>query len=172
MKDIFTKNGSISRHAVVAMVLLCIQLAIGTPQLPKAQAQRQDGSVTYSSTPIVVGIAPGQTARFCVGTSNLSPRELDWTVQISTDRGVVLFQLPEMHSPAGEWRCGNVPYGSLGVMGEPGTGRVQVAAGLRLRASLGTRSSEFISSWELVGENGATEAGGLIFWAITHDNNI
>jgi len=174
MRDIFTQNGRISRQAAVVMVLLGTQLGIGTPQLPKVQAQLQDGSVkfvTYTSS-IVFGIASGQTARFCVGTSRSSPRKLDWTVQISNDRGVVLFQLPEIHSPAGEWRCGDVPYSSLGVTGEPGTGRVQVAAGLRLKAPLGTKSSELISSWELVGEDGRTAvAGGVIFWAVTHDND-
>ena len=114
-----------SRKSLAALAALSLVIAQG--------ARAQDGSKgeAFFTASQIFGLARGQRARFCVGT--LSPRgpALDWTVRISDERGNLLLQTPETHSPAGEWRCVDAPRASLAVPGEAGTGRVQVAARAR-----------------------------------------
>lgn len=170
MKNRLLSNFCVIALGAVALVAASFQLA--TASLPPAKAPIQDRSVRFLSSPIIFGIAPGQTARFCVGTVNPRGPELDWTGKISDERGTLLFQLPQKHSPAGEWRCSDAPRSALGVTGEPGTGRAQVASILEVRAPTGTKSADLVGAFNLINNaDGSTAAGGLIFWAITHEND-
>jgi hypothetical protein len=165
----------ITRNSYV-IVLAAIALAAATfpwsnTRLQAAEARAQEKSVFFVGSQLF-GIAPGQTARFCVGTLTSRGPALDWAGHITDERGNLLFQLPAKHSPEGEWRCADAPRSSLPVAGE-GTGRVQVAATLCVKAPLGTKSTALNGLFELVSdENGSTVAGGLIFWAVTHDNDV
>ena len=98
---------------------------------------------------------------------------LDWTVRISDERGNLLLQTPETHSPAGEWRCVDAPRESLAVPGEAGTGRVQVAARQIVKAPAGTKPSEINGSFEVVNDDGTT-AGAVagVLYAALHSNDL
>jgi hypothetical protein len=168
MNNRITRNNYMIILAVVALAAACFQLGTGWLQPPKARAQLQDGSVKFVSysASIVFGIAPGQTARFCVGTLGSRGPALDWTVRISDERGNLLLQLPEIHSPAGEWRCSDGPRSSLGVPGELGTGRVQVAARIVVKAPHGAKSSDFIGSLEIIDEATGETAYNSYFYIL------
>ena len=170
MRNRITRNSCVIVLTAIALAAATFQLA--NSRLQAAEARAQEKFVFYSGSQLF-GIAPGQTARFCVGTLNSRGPALDWAGRISDERGNLLFQLPAKHSPAGEWRCTDVPRSSLGVAGEPGTGRVQVAANLCVKAPLGTKSSDFNGSFDLVSDaNGSTVAGGVIFYAALHHNDV
>src|SRR5688500_19028125 len=146
-----------ARNRVIILVLglvvaSCFQIGIGRPE--PAKAQPQAGSVrflSFSATQ-VFGIAPGQTARFCVGT--VSPRgpNLDWLGRILGQRGNLLVELPKKHQDAGTWGCTDVPRSSLPTSGDPLTGRAQVAACLVAQVPSGTKPSEIAGSFELVSD--------------------
>ena len=159
--------------AVIALTIASFQFGSSQLASPEVRSQdRAERTVTFTAT-VVFGLAQGQKARFCVGT--LSPRgaDLDWIVPVSDERGVVLFQLPETQSPAGEWRCVDVPRSSIPVAGEPTTGRVQVAAREFVKAPNGTQASDLIGSFEVVNPDG-TNAGAVaaILYAPLHNNGL
>ena len=166
-----TRNSCVIGLAVVALSLAFLQL--GTSWLEPIVARAQDSQKsTFLTASQIFGLAQDQKARFCVGTLRSSGPAVDWYVRITDDRGNLLLQSPTTHSPGGEWRCVDVPRSSLNVSGEPGTGRVQVAASEFVKAPLGTKPTEINGSSELVNPDGGSVpvAGGLIFWAVTHDN--
>src|SRR5262245_59516263 len=167
----------IGRNTVLGLSLIALAAAVfqvGNSWLTPGKAEAQTGNQRFAffAASQVFGLAQRQRARFCVGTVNSQGPELDWTVRISDERGNLLLQLPETHSPSGEWRCVDVPRSSLNVAGEPGTGRDQIAASEVVKAPFGTRSSDFIGSFELVNDDGSTTAGAAaaILWAAVHNN--
>ena len=154
------------RKSLVALAGLSLVMALS--------ARAQDGSrkETFFTASHIFGLARGQKARFCVGTQDPRGPALDWSVRIADERGDLLLQLPETHSPAGEWRCVDAPRESLAAPGEAGTGRVQVAWRQLVRAPAGTRSSDIIGSFEIVNEDG-TSAGAVagVLYAALHNND-
>ena len=133
--------------------------------------EKAEATASFTAT-FVFGLGQGQKARFCVGTLDRSGATLDWIVPISDERGVILLQLPDVRSPAGEWRCLDVPRSSIPVTGEPTTGRVQVAARELIKAPAGTRVSDIVGSFEIVNADGTTAGAiaGIVISATT-DNN-
>jgi hypothetical protein len=159
--------------AVVALAAAFFQFGNGSLVSPAVRAQSAGERFSFFTATQVFGLAQGQKARFCVGTQGSRGAALDWIIPISDERGTLLLQLPETHSPAGEWRCIDVPRSSLPVPGEPTTGRVQVAARHIVKAPVGTQSSQIIGSFEIVNGDG-TNAGATaaIFYAAFHDNDF
>ena len=163
------RNRRILILAVIAIAAMFFQFGNSRLKTPEAHA-RTGGLFTASQ---VFGLVPGQRARFCVGTLTSRGPAVDWSIPISNERGVLLL-LPATHSPAGEWRCLDVPHSSLPVSGEPATGRVQVAARYLIRAPVGTKPADIIGSLEIVNGDG-TSAGGAVAAAIiaaTQDNDL
>lgn len=157
------------RLILVVMAITAVVFQFGYDRLkaPEAHAQAE----TLFTAAQVFGLASGQKARFCIGT--LTPRgpTLDWSIPISDERGVLLLQLPETNSPAGEWRCLDIPRNSL-PSGEAGTGRVQVAAVHLVRAPKGTKPSDIIGSFEVVNGDGTSEgAVAAVLYATLHNND-
>jgi hypothetical protein len=152
------------KKSLAALAALSLVIAQG------ARAQDGGRGEAFFTASHIFGLAQGQRARFCVGT--LSPRgpALDWSVRITDERGDLLLQSPEIHSPSGEWRCVDVPRASLDVPGEPGTGRVQVAARQIVRAPSGTKPSDINGSFEIVNADG-TSAGAVagVLYAALHN---
>ena len=138
------------------MALTTASLLLITSAWPTS-ARIQDGSVRFVASS-VFGMALEQTTRICIGTTTPRGPALDWSVRLSDERGALLFQLLEQHSPAGEWRCGDIPRSMLAVAGDAGTGRVQVAMEILVKAPPDTKSSDIIGSAELISATGATEA--------------
>ena len=161
------RNRRILVLAVIAIAVTFFQF--GNSRLKAPEEHARTGALFTAAQ--VFGLAPGQRARFCVGTLTSRGPALDWSIPISDERGVLLLQLPETHSPAGEWRCLDVPHGSLPVSGEPATGRVQVAARHIVRAPVGTKSAAIIGSFEIVNGDG-TSAVAAIVYAALHDNDL
>jgi hypothetical protein len=155
---------------VIALAAAFFQSGNGRTGSPAARAQDGSRKEALFTASHIFGLAQGQRARFCVGT--LVPRgpALDWSVRISDERGSLLLQTPETHSPAGEWRCVDAPRASLAVPGEAGTGRVQVAARQLVKTPLGTKPSEINGSFEIVNEDG-TSAGAVagVLYASLHN---
>jgi len=164
------------RHNIRMVVFGAGLLAAGVfllgTTLKPFEARGQGGTTAFVGSE-VFGIATGQTARFCVGTTSPRGPALDWTGRITDERGNLLFQMPAKNSPSGEWRCGDVPRSSIPVAGEVGTGRAQVAVRLEVKAPSGTKPSDFIGSFELVNPDG-TSAGAVaaVIWAATHNNDL
>ena len=166
------RNWRVGVLALIAVGAAFFLLGNSRLESPEARSlDRIDRTVTFTTT-VVFGLAQGQKARFCVGT--LSPRgaDLNWIIPISDERGVVLLQLPETHSPAEEWRCVDVPRSSIPVAGEPTTGRVQVSARQFVKAPAGTQASNIIGSFEVVNPDG-TSAGAVatVLYAALHNND-
>jgi hypothetical protein len=137
--------------AVTAIAIAFVQLGNGRIESPDASARERIFTATH-----VFGLVPEQRARFCVGTLSSRGPKLDWSILISDNRGAVLLQSPETHSPAGEWRCVDVPRSSIAIAGEPTTGRVQVAARHIVKAPPGTQPSQIVGSFEIVNGDGGT----------------
>ena len=146
--------------ATVALSIAFVQL--GNSRLESPSASSRERTFTAAQ---VFGLVPGQRARFCVGTLSPSGADLDWSIQISDEQGVLLLQLPETHSPAGEWRCIDAPRSSIPVAGEPTTGRVQVAARHMVNAPAGTQPAQIIGSTEILDSDGRTETTFQIFFS-------
>lgn len=137
----------------------------------KAYAQELSPRLAFFTGSQVFGLATGQRARFCVGTLTSRGPALDWNVRISDEKGNLLLQLPETHSPAGEWRCVDALRSSLNVLGEPGTGRVQVAAREIVKAPAGTTASQIVGSFEIVNPDGSSGAVAAVLYAAFHNND-
>ena len=113
-----------------------------------------------------------QKIRYCVGTVNPRGPALDWNVTFSDQHGVVLFETPIIHSPSGEWRCFDTSRMAMPAPGEPPTGRLQVAARNIVRAPLGTKSTDFVGSLEIIKGDGTTEgAVAQVVYAALHNND-
>jgi hypothetical protein len=161
------------RHIVVlAVIALATAVSVlGQGWLESREASVQERESLFTAAQ-VFGLGQGQRARYCVGTLSARGPALDWTVYISNEQGTVLLQSPETHSPAGEWRCVDVPRSSISAPGEPPTGRLQVAAREIVRAPAGTQASDIVGSFELVNADG-TSAGGAVaavLYATLHNN--
>jgi hypothetical protein len=161
------KNRITRKRCVIllaAVVLTIIGFWLGSSRLRPASAA--DGSVAFLHDSII-GMVPGQTVRVCLGTTDPRGPVVDWSVKLSDEEGSRLFQLPEQRSPAGEWRCGNIPRNSLAA-GEPETERIQVAVQVLAIAPAGTKPPEIIGSLEIVTATGQT----LTYWQIQMENTL
>lgn len=138
---------------VVALTTAVFWIATSSSQ--PASARIGDGSVRFISTSIF-GMALGETVRVCIGTTDPRGPVLDWFVRLSDQEGTLLFQLPEQRSPAGEWRCGDIARSMLPVAGDAGTGRVQVAMEVLVKAPAGTKASEIEGAADIVTAPGTT----------------
>lgn len=138
---------------VVALTIAVFWIATSSSQ--PASARFGDGSVRFISTSIF-GVALGETARICIGTTDPRGPALDWSVRLSDQEGTLLFQLPEQRSPAGEWRCGDIDRSMLAVPGDAGTGRVQVAMEAVVKAPAGTKASEIEGAADIITAPGGT----------------
>ncbi len=158
------------RVRLLSVVALTVALFQFTGWLQSPAAHAQDPRPALFTASQVFGLAGEQTARFCVGTVTSRGPALDWSIRISDERGNLLLQLPETHSPAGEWRCVDAPRTSINLPGDPGTGRVQVAARHLVKAPRGTKPSDIVGSFEIVNGDGKAGAVAAIFYAALHDN--
>lgn len=159
------------RVMLLSVVALTVALFQFSTWLQSPAAHAQDGRLAVFTASQVFGLAQEQTARFCVGTVTSRGPALDWSIRISDERGNLLVQLPEQHSPAGEWRCVDAPRTSINLPGEPGTGRVQVAARHLVKAPLGTKPSDIIGSFEIVNGDGTAGAVSAVLYAAFHNND-
>lgn len=162
-------NKSVRLLSVVALTFTLFQFS-GWLQLPAARAQDPRPALFTASQ--VFGLVGEQTARFCVGTVTPRGPALDWSIRISDERGNLLVQLAETHSPAGEWRCVDAPRTSINLAGEPGTGRVQVAARHLVKAPVGTKPSDIVGSFEIVNGDGKAGAVAGVLYAAFHNNDL
>lgn len=170
-----TKTLGNTRVIVLAVVALAASFfQFGNGQIVSAEEQARGVGERFSffTATQVFSLAGGQRARFCVGTRRPGGVPLDWTVPISNERGVLLFQLPETRSPAGDRRCVIVPRSALRIAGQPTSGRVQVAARQVVKAPLGTKSSDIIGSFEIVNGDGSIgkPVTGVLYAAF-HNND-
>lgn len=140
---------------LAAVLLTTVGFWLGSSSLQPASAKFADGSVRFVGES-VFGMIPGQTARVCLGTVDPRGPVVDWSVKLSDKEGSLLFQLPEQRSPAGQWRCGDIPQTMLAGGGELGTERIQVAMQVLATAPAGTKSAEIIGSFEIVAATGQT----------------
>jgi hypothetical protein len=149
-------NRIVRTRRVIVLAMAALAIAFVQPGNNRVEAIGASAQERTFTAAQVFGLVPGDRARFCVGT--LSPRgaELRWNISISDERGALLLQLPETHSPTGEWRCVDVPRTSIPIAGEQTTGRVQVAARHIVKAPPGTQPSQIIGSLEIVNADGKT----------------
>ena len=157
--------------AVIAIVA-ALQLGNSRVESSEARSQLMLATTAFFSNQ-VLGVVGDQKVRYCVGTLGPRDPELDWSVSLSDERGLPIFETPTVHSPSGQWRCFDISRTSILLPGEPPTGRVQVAARNIVRAPAGTRSTDFVGSFEIVNADGTTEgAVAAIVYAALHNNDL
>ena len=161
------------RTILLAVIAVTAAFQLGSSRVEASDAHPQNVFATTAFfNAQVLGVVGGQKIRYCVGTTSPRGPELDWNVSLSDERGATVFQTPEIHSPSGEWRCFDIPRSSIPLPGDPSTGRVQVAARNIVRAPAGTRSTDFIGSYEIVNPDGTTAgAVAAVLYAALHNND-
>lgn len=146
---------TLKRLIALAAIALTTAVLLRASQPQTAVALVRDGSVTFIANSIF-GMALGETARFCVGSTNPRTSAARWWVRLSRDTNAVLYQTPELLSPSGEWRCTDIPRSALADTGDPGTGRVQVAATVFVEAAAGTKATDLVGTADIIVATGAT----------------
>jgi hypothetical protein len=170
MKGLITSYRLIILLIVVTTAVTFLQPGKSLTESSEARAQDVTPRLASFTASQVFGLAQGEKARFCVGTLTSRGPALDWHVRISDERGNLLLQLPDTHSPEGEWRCVDVPRSSINIAGDP-TGRVQVAAREIVKAPAGTTSSAIVGSFEIVKPDGSSGAVAAVLYAAFHNND-
>jgi len=162
------------RSILLAVVAVAAAFQLGNSRVEASESHSQNVFATTAFFHTgVLGVVGGQKIRYCVGTTSRSGPALDWNVSLSDERGTAVFQTPEIHSPSGEWRCVDIPRSAIPLPGDPPTGRVQVAARNIVRAPVGTKSTDFIGSYEIINPDGTT-AGAVagVLYAAFHNNDL
>jgi hypothetical protein len=140
-----------NRTRIIALVLLgmgaiAFQLVDGFVEPANARAQISPSRLILRKLSSSYGMIPGQVSRVCVGTASPNGAAVDWRVRFSGERGELLLELPEQHSPAGEWRCSYAARDSMDIPGELRTGRLEMVASVAVSAPRGTDASAIIAS--------------------------
>ena len=146
MKCMMTRRSWLIALVLLGMGAIAFQLADGFVEPANAGTQINPSRLILGELSSSYGMIHGQVSRVCVGTASPNGSAIDWRVRIFGERGDLLLELPEQHSPTGEWRCSYATRDSMDVRGEPETGRVEMVASVEVSAPRGTDASEIITS--------------------------
>ena len=133
------------------LMLALFSMTVGLFQIGASWLQPAEANAQISPSRLILresssyGMIHGQVSRFCAGTASPNGPAIDWRVRIFGERGDLLLELPEQHSPAGTWHCSFAARDSMDVPGEPGTGRVEMVASVVVNGPSGTDASDIIT---------------------------
>jgi hypothetical protein len=127
----------------------------------RSGAQALVGSATSSARLSPVGLVPGQTLRIC-GANRATPGHPDLylNIWVESPAGSRVFDVTFAVQTA-QTRCADLDRDAIGLTGEPGTGRLQLASGVTFAG--GPPPDSVLVSGEVVSaETGETQLGLLL----------